>query len=142
VIDDLKINPEDFGGFQTSDLSLRDAQKRYCAAQFCSFPGWGQIVIPLTEPRSLRIVCRKHLVLYTLMISAILGDPSPTAEARRVADETGVDWGMFLEMTEPLKSPSSPENFICIRCGEGMIGETIGMYSGKRFVHTCGEAKR
>lgn len=32
-----------------------------------------------------------------------------------------------------------PEDFECSRCGGGYLVETIGMFAGKRYIHTCGE---
>lgn len=37
------------------------------------------------------------------------------------------------------KKTIHPEDFRCSVCGGGYIPETIGMYAGKRYIHTCGD---
>lgn len=140
IIEQLKHDNNEFGGLQGGRLPQHAIEQRICCGQFCGFPGFAQIEIPLTAPEQYRVVCRKHFVLIALMTSASIGDPAPAMEAKRVADLINLDWRGFLETAEP-KHAVQPGNFICMRCGGGLMPETTGMFAGRRWTHTCGEEK-
>ena len=40
------------------------------------------------------------------------------------------------------KKEIHPDDFVCSLCGGGYIPEVIGMFAGKRYVHTCGVTNR
>jgi hypothetical protein len=139
----VKLDPGDFGGFQIAPMSMEERAQRYCCAAGCAFPGFSQMTLrgiqgsAPEQPREYRLLCKRHVVLYVLMVSAVLGDPSPSAEAREVADIIGLDW---IELNGPV-TVFDPDRSRCVRCGGGMVAERVGMYSGTRYVHTCGEPK-
>ncbi len=147
-MESIKHDPADFGGIQNEMLPMEARAARYCVAAGCPFPGFSQMQLQSTSgpmqigPPEFRLLCKKHVVLYTLMVAAVLGDPSPTAEAHQIADAIGIDWDMMWDLGDGLPTVFNPEHARCVNCGGGMVGETIGMYSGKRFVHTCGDLKR
>jgi len=37
------------------------------------------------------------------------------------------------------KKEIHPDDFVCSICGGGYIPEVIGMFAGKRYIHTCGD---
>lgn len=133
----LKHNYEDFGGIQSFLLPQPMIEQRICCARSCPHSGFVQVQIPLETPEQYRVLCKSHYVLTCMMTAAALGDPAPAEEAKRVAEAINMDWSTFLRVVEP-KHAVQPENFICMKCGGAMVPETVGMYSGKRWVHTCG----
>lgn len=136
MMEHIKHDPHDFGGLQTSLLSSEDISQRLCAASGCAAFGHRQIEIPETQPTQYRIVCKRHDVLIWLLISASLGDPNPSQEAERIAEAIGMPFDLIKTM-EPSYTVS-PERFICLQCGGRLMAETAGMFSGRRWVHTCG----
>jgi len=40
------------------------------------------------------------------------------------------------------KKEIHPDDFVCSLCGGGYIPEVIGMFAGKRYIHTCGVTNR
>lgn len=134
-MEQLKTDPEDFGGFQTQILSVEEAAQRYCARRFCQDTGRVQMMIPGEGGKMFRLLCARHYIMVMIIQAAVLGDPSPIGEGRRLAEKMGVP----LENIPELNAPQivSFENSICERCGGGFISETVGMYAGRRWVHTC-----
>lgn len=136
-LESMKHDPAEFGGIQGHPLSQAEIQERLCCAQGCSRYGFAQIIIPLEVPEQFRILCKRHYILVWMMTSAAIGDPAPAEEAKRIAELINFDWFAFLYEVEP-KHAVQPENFICMNCGGSLVPETVGMYSGKRWIHTCG----
>jgi hypothetical protein len=134
LIEILKRNPHEFGGFQPFKLSDSEVRARMCCARHCSAYSIVQLAIPTG---GFRVVCGRHGVLGHMMMLGILGDTSPVGEIREICRILGLDFDAILK-SEP-KHPTLPENFICLRCGGGYLAETVGMYAGKRYIHTCGE---
>jgi hypothetical protein len=130
----VKRNPDEFAGFQTDKLAPGDVFLRMCCARGCSTPSSIQLVVPTGGYRT---VCGRHGVLGHMMVLGILGDTSPVQEIKTICEMIGLDFEVILK-SEP-KHPTLPENFICLRCGGGYLAETIGMYAGKRYIHTCGD---
>lgn len=128
----LKIEAEEFGGWQRDRLTSEQIQLRYCCARFCS--DRGKVQLPMSG--GFRVACGRHAALALMMVLGILGDPSPVGEVRAYAESLGVDWDKLLA-SEPIH-PTTPEHFRCLRCGGGYHVETIGMYTGKRYIHNCG----
>lgn len=142
----IKRNPNEFGGVQTTLLSETERAARLCAAKFCGHPGYVQQILPgsITEEltgRTYRVICKLHYILQTMLMAAGLGDDSPMGEARAAADEVGLDWAEFLK-ARPIPVPVQPQEFLCLLCGGRMMSETVGMFSGRRWIHTCGESSR
>lgn len=133
LVEGLKRNADDFGGFQPNRLSPVEIRERWCCAQFCAQGGSVQIPVP----GGFRIVCGRHAVLLHLITLGVLGDPSPIPEIQDYAEKLGVDWESILK-TEPIH-PTLPENFSCLRCGGRYHVEKIGMFKGSRYIHNCGE---
>lgn len=133
----IKRKPEEFGGMQFQELSDEDCETRLCAARWCGNVGFGQLV----WRGSFRVLCRVHLLRTYIATAYTLGDPSPLADARVFADEIRMDWGALLREI-PYAEPTKPEEFRCILCGGMMMAETVGMLSGRRWIHTCGEEKK
>lgn len=131
----LKLNPDDFGGFQTRVLTVEEAAQRYCAKRFCSTPGRIQMMIPGEGGKTFRVVCGRHFILMMIIQAAVLGDPSPLAEGRRLAEKYGVPFENIPEVRVP--EVVDFNTAICGRCGGGSIKETVGMFAGMRWVHTC-----
>lgn len=132
----IKHDPNDFGGLQSKQMSSEEIGQRLCCATGCASFGYRQIEILETEPTQYRIICQRHEVLVWLLISASLGDPNPSQEAERIAEAIGMPFHL-IKTLEPSYTVS-PERFICLQCGGRMIPETVGMFSGRRWVHTCG----
>lgn len=139
----IKHDPEEFGGLQTEVLCWEDISNRICASRGCGQPGEVQLqmVVPAAEGPQYRILCSSHIILYMLLFGAIMGDPSAAANAREIADLLGISWQLFLEK-QGVAAPIDPEQFRCLRCGGRMQGERVGMLTGTRYIHTCGEPKR
>lgn len=132
----IKRNPNEFAGFQTERLTPEQVSLRLCCASGCSSPGRSQMAL---ATGGYRVVCGRHAVLCHMMELGILGDSSPVTEIKNLCEILGVDWEQLLK-SEPIH-PTLPENFSCLRCGGGYLVETIGMFAGKRYIHTCGETK-
>lgn len=134
MLDDaVKMYGDDFGGFQVGRLPWEQVKARFCCARFCHSTGMTQV--PFSG--GYRVVCGRHAVVILMMTLGVLGDPSPVPEVREYARKLGVDWDRLME-TEP-RHPVLPEHFVCGRCGGGYLMETQGMFTGKRYVHTCGD---
>lgn len=129
----LKHSASDFGGWQSARMSTEDIGQRLCCSRGCGWSGARQIWVP----GGYRIVCKLHAVVLVIMQLALLGDTNPRGEAQEYADVLGLEWNLLLS-TEPLH-PCSPETFVCIHCGGRLMSETVGMYTGKRWIHTCGD---
>lgn len=147
----IKRNPEDFGGFQDVVLTPEERVARYCAVAGCASSGYTQIGMPKYKSDSsqqpvstYRLVCRLHVVLMTILIDSFYGDPSPLTEARKMAQHVGLDFVMLID--EASARPGGDEGLglfnpayaRCVNCGGAFIGEKQGMYTGTRYVHTCG----
>lgn len=139
----IKHRPEEFGGIQTTLLDEAEKAARYCAAKNCGGAGWVQQILPGSneDVQTFRVICKLHYVLVAMLMSAGLGDDSPLQEARTAAEEVGLDWAEFMA-ARPIPSPVRPEEFLCLSCGGKMMSETVGMFSGRRWIHTCGESVR
>lgn len=133
-VERIKLNPDDHGGFQTKRLSREEAKERFCARRWCSDKGRVQIEIPFENPRMYQILCARHFIMMMIVSAAAMGDPSPLGEGQRIAEALGVDWD-----PPSLGSPQlvDPEQFCCSRCGGRMMSETMGIYKGVRWIHTC-----
>lgn len=129
----LKTYPNDFAGFQVGQLPTEQIMQRLCCARFCDGRGRVQIAVP----GGYRIICGRHAVILLLNSLALLGDTSPSGEAKEYAEILDVPWAVVLA-TEP-SYPTTPESFRCLRCGGGYLPETVGMLTGKRYIHTCGD---
>lgn len=134
-MEQLKIHPEDFGGFQTRVLTVQEAAQRYCARRFCSDRGMIQTMVPGEGGRVFRVLCGRHFVMLMIIQAAVIGDPSPIGEGRRLADKMGVPFENIPDVDVP--TVVSLDHAICDRCGGGFIKETAGMFAGARWVHTC-----
>lgn len=128
----FKRNASEFGGWQDHALGASEIRERLCCAAGCGWNGATQI----WTASGYRVVCKVHSVMLTVMMLGLLGDPAPIEEAKELAHMLGVDWKIILD-SEP-RQPCSPDAFICLTCGGVMISETVGMYSGRRWIHTCG----
>jgi hypothetical protein len=98
-----------------------------------------QVQLPPTGDDILtyRVYCGVHYIRFTIVTALSVGDPSPFSEAKRLALSMGVDWALVKNVSEV--SIADPDHFACSKCAGGMIVETAGMLSGRRYVHTCGE---
>lgn len=134
----IKHNADDFGGIQFEQLSPKEVQQRKCAARWCRWAGQVQVQLPPIDGdiASFRVYCGVHYIRFTIVTALSVGDPSPFAEAERLAEFMGVDWTLVKNVSG--KTLAKPENFVCANCTGGMIVETIGMHTGKRYIHTCG----
>lgn len=159
-MESFKHNPEDSGGVTDRILSTQERLERYCAVRGCASGGFTQIGNPkyrAAEPEGMpgsdpvatyRLMCRKHVVEFTLLLDAFFGDPSPLSEAQHMADWIGLDFSMLVD--EAGARPGGADGLglfnpiwaRCVRCGGAFIGETAGMFSGTRYVHTCGVTSR
>lgn len=136
-IEILKRDPNEFGGIQFRSLTPEEIVQRTCAAKFCSWRGRSQVQIPSVENfPTFRVYCGPHWIKIQMMTAVLLGDPSPFEEARQLAEKLNIDWGLVASL-QP-KDALPPEAFICATCAGGMIVETVGMFTGKRYIHTCG----
>lgn len=135
AIEHLKLDPEDFGGFQTKVLTVEEAAKRYCSRRYCGQPGRVQMMIPGENGKLFRVVCGRHFVMLMVIQSAALGDPSPISEGKRLAEKMGINLEHFPEVKVP--QVVGFDSAICSRCGGQAIMETVGMFAGLRWVHTC-----
>lgn len=134
-MEQLKLNPEDFGGFQTRMLTVEEAGQRYCARVGCADRGRIQMMIPGEGGRMFRVLCGRHFIMIMIIQAAVMGDPSPIGEGRRLADKMKIPWENIPDLNVP-----QVVNFgtaICERCGGGAMMETVGMYAGCRWIHTC-----
>jgi len=83
-----------------------------------------------------RTVCGKHFVMIMMIAAAAMGDPSPLGEGRRIAEAMGLNWSPAVaELNVP--QIIDPSVAVCARCGGKFEPEPIGMYAGKRWIHTC-----
>lgn len=137
-VEQLKLDPNDFGGFQTRVLTKAEAKERYCARRFCNSRGRVQIAIPGEDLSMWRILCGRHFVMVMIIQAAVLGDPSPVAEGKRLAEKMGIDPFCIPDINVP--QIVNLNSILCDKCGKGMMTETVGMFSGRRFVHTCPDA--
>lgn len=134
-MEQLKHNPDDFGGFQTQILTVEEASQRYCCRRWCSSAGRIQMMIPGEGGKAFRVLCGRHFVMLMIIQAAVLGDPSPIGEGKRLAEKMGIPWDNIPDLNVP--QVVSFDTAICERCGEGSVKETAGMYAGHRWVHTC-----
>lgn len=139
AVESIKHDPEEFGGFQTEVLTPEEAQERYCARRFCANRGEVQISIPdPSDSETYRVLCAQHFIMSIVVQSAILGDPAPFGEGKQLCEKFGLDFDSILLAQVP--TIVDLRRAVCDRCGGGMMVETVGMYKGRRFVHTCPEA--
>ena len=145
-MEDLKRDPAEFGGVQDIVMRPEAIRQRYCAARGCGGAGYVQLG-EIRHPRSgvvlYRIFCRWHMVLLVLLQDVMLGDPSPTSEARNLALAVGVQPQLLAMIGADPSAVSgiglfNPKYARCVHCGGGFVGEIAGMFSGTRYVHTCG----
>lgn len=144
----IKNDSKSYGGWQTYTMTSEQLAQRMCVAKGCAEPGYIQTLLwppGDSEPPMLRILCRRHIVKVSLAMSVVLGDPSPVGEVNDLLRRMGepgpaADWLRERPYTEPIM----PEDFRCLACaGTGrLMPETQGMFSGKRWIHTCGETVR
>lgn len=134
-MEQLKLDPDDFGGFQSRVLTVEEAAQLYCARRFCHDRGRIQMMIPGEGGRAFRVLCGRHFVMLMIIQAAVLGDPSPIGEGRRLAEKMGVPFENIPSVDVP--SVVKVESSICDRCGGGFTSETAGMFAGRRWVHTC-----
>lgn len=139
MMEQIKRNPDEFGGLQVRLLTENEMLQRLCARRFCSSGGHIQISIPFETPPMYRIFCKRHFVMLMMVSAAAMGDPSPVGEAQRISDVIGFDW-KEMSSIEPLHL-ITPDSFVCSICGGRLMSETAGMYKGLRWIHTCGEPK-
>lgn len=139
----IKHHPGEFGGIQTTLLDDIEREQRLCAGKGCANPGYIQQILPGSneDQQTFRVICKLHYVLVAMLMAAGLGDDSPLGEARAAAEEVGLDWAMFM-VARPIPAPVRPQEFLCLDCGGKMMAETVGMLSGRRWIHTCGESAR
>ena len=140
----LKFTPEEFGGIQFESLTLAELALRMCAFRGCSLPGMVQVPQPRLddgEPASWRILCNKHLTQMVYVMDAFLGSPSPGSEAARFVEGLGLPGSTLDNFQSSAASLFNPRFARCVECGGSFVAETIGMFSGKRYVHTCGDPK-
>ncbi len=141
-MEDIKTNAADFGGIQDRVLTKLELESRMCCARGCSTCGAVQMPLPRLKGEETplwRILCRKHFIQMIFLVDAFLGDPSPNCEANRIADQLGADPALYLRhWKDSIAAIFNPEFARCAKCGGGFVAESIGMYSGKRYVHTCG----
>ena len=147
MVEDIKRDPAEFGGVQDIIMVPDAIRRRYCAARGCGGAGYvqlGELRHPSSGLMLYRIFCRRHFVLLVLLQDIMLGDPSPTSEARNLAETIGVNLPMLQMDSEALLGIGlfNPEYARCVRCGGGFVGEVIGMFSGTRYIHTCGVPKQ
>lgn len=133
----LKRQAQQFGGIQYALLEAEEVKARLCAARWCGNPGIGQVI----DAEGYRVLCAAHMLRLYLVMYVLLGNPMYIDDAQRQAKALGIEWSAMLR-DRPLPEPIAPEEFRCILCGGQMTAETVGMFSGRRWVHTCGEAKR
>jgi hypothetical protein len=141
-MEDLKTDPEDFGGMQTAKLDYEQIAQRYCYAKGCAFKGVSQFGMLrfAGSVTTYRVICRRHMILMVLLQDMAMGDPSPTAEARALADLFQLNYVDLID-----REPSSLDGIglfnplfaRCARCGGSFVGESIGLFKGERFTHTC-----
>lgn len=129
------MNPDDYGGFQTRVLTVEEASQRYCCRRYCSTPGLIQMMIPGEGGKTFRVVCGRHFIMLMIIQAAVLGDPSPLSEGRRLAEKYGIPFENIPDLNVP--QIANLDTAICERCGGGFIKELAGMYAGSRWVHTC-----
>jgi hypothetical protein len=151
-VETIKHDPEEYGGVQDRHLTPEERATRYCAVKGCASSGHAQIGLPKYniagaegEPVALyRLLCRKHVVEMTALIDCFYGDPSPLAEAKLMASHLGLEYSMLVDESEARPDGAdglglfNPIWARCVRCGGAFTAETVGMYTGLRFVHTCG----
>lgn len=143
MVEILKHYPHEFGGIQTTLLDEIEREQRMCAAKGCGGAGWVQQILPGSneDQQTFRVICKLHYVVMAMLMSAGLGDESPLQEARTAAEEAGLCWEDFMA-ARPIPVPIRPQEFLCLDCGGKMMSETVGMFSGRRWIHTCGESVR
>jgi hypothetical protein len=133
----IKWDPSEFGGLQFQFLTAEELRWRMCCRKGCGYPGRVQLTQPRIlsrEPSCYRALCSTHFVQLVMVTNAFLGDPSPATEASAMADFLGVQ-GDWRSSAVPGFSPAGSR---CVDCGGTFVVETIGMFSGQRYVHTCG----
>jgi hypothetical protein len=143
-MEQVKRNPMDFGGIQFSILTPEELPWRMCAARGCGYPG--AIQMPQARlsnaGKSWRVLCIRHFIQVIFLIDAFLGDPSPATEAQHIADELGFIGDALRNWKEDVTAVFNPEASRCSRCGGGWVAETQGMFTGRRYIHTCGVTAR
>lgn len=143
-VEQVKRDPADFGGLQFRILTDDELKWRYCSARGCGYPAAIQMPQPRfpDEQRVWRTLCSQHFIQVVFVIDAFLGDPSPSSEANRLAEAIGYVGDPLRHWKDTPATVFNPAFARCARCGGGFTGETIGMYSGSRYIHTCGVTSR
>ncbi len=134
-MEQLKVDPEDFGGFQTEVLTVEQAYQRYCCKAGCADHGRVQFMIPGEGGKLFRLLCGRHYIMMMIIQAAVLGDPSPMGEGQRLAEKMGIPWVNIPDVNTPQVVDFGTA--VCSRCGGGAMMERVGMYAGCRWVHTC-----
>lgn len=134
-VEQLKLDPEDFGGIQTRILNREEMGQRYCARKHCSSQAHIQVMVPGEEGKLFRVFCGRHFIMMLIIEAAVMGDPSPIGEGRRMAERIGLPFKNIPDVDAP--QLVNMERIICDRCGGGAMPETVGMFAGRRWVHTC-----
>lgn len=147
AVEVIKHDPAIFGGWQSTQMSPEEVSSRLCVAKGCGDSGFLQVLVWPPEDSdkpTLRIVCKRHLVKVVLAMGVVLGDPSPVGEAMDLLRRIGLASDAAWLREKPYAEPVMPEDFRCLACdGNGrLMPETQGMFSGRRWVHTCGETLR
>lgn len=140
-MEEVKTNAADFGGIQSRVLTRKEIAWHMCCAKGCAFTGAVQVPLPRLsneETPLWRILCQQHFIQIIFVMDAFLGDPSPASEASRMADALGYGGDPLRHWKDSVALIFNPEFARCARCGGSFVAETIGMFSGKRYVHTCG----
>lgn len=140
-MEETKTDAADFGGVQDRVLRRDEIAWRMCCARGCSFPGAVQMPMPRINNETTplwRVLCRQHFIQIIFVMDAFLGDPSPASEANRLADVLGYGGDPLRHWKDSTALVFNPEFARCASCGGGFVAETIGMFSGRRYVHTCG----
>jgi hypothetical protein len=144
-MEEVKRNPMDFGGLQFTLLTKQEMAWRMCAAKGCGYPGAMQMPQPRLSNeavKSWRVLCNRHFIQVIFLMDAFLGDPSPATEAQHLADQLGLVGDQFRNWKQDVTAVFNPEFSHCSKCGGGWVAEQQGMFSGRRYVHTCGVTVR
>lgn len=142
-VERIKHDPKQYGGEQDHVLTFDELAQRLCVAKGCGGQGYCQTAIGLPgSAKTFRIVCRQHHLMIARAIGTVLGDPSEADEARDLASMLAITWDEARKFSAGQATPISPEDWRCGECGGRLAPETVGMFAGTRWVHTCGVTAR
>lgn len=140
----VKKDPAEFGGVQFQILTEAELPWRMCCARGCGYPGAIQMPQPrlsTEDVKEWRVLCSQHFIQIIFLMDAFLGDSSPASEATRIAQAIGYVGDPLRHWKDTPAFIFNPEFARCAKCGGSFVVETIGMFSGQRYVHTCGVQK-